>query len=142
MVITHWEIIVVELLKKGKITNISQQEPIWEIAPDYELGLNSQQQYVQNITIDIYRRKYGKQFHVQTRTSFVLTLASKEFKPTTPFDFELYTLMTQISLSHARVYFQQEAKGTLFAKDLIPVKSNADQFKKIQLALSLKDGMN
>lgn len=75
------------------------------------------------ITIVLDRKKGDKQMSIITRTSFRLTLAKQDFKPSTQEDFELYTLFSQIALSHTRMYFLYEANGTAFAGDLLIASS-------------------
>jgi hypothetical protein len=139
MVITAFELVVVEFISKSKIATI--KEPLlngnWECRPNYIIGHNSNGEVILNLEIEVIRTKKDKQVSLKTMTSFRLTLATKDFKPSTQADFELFTLFTQIALSHTRAIFLYEMKGTFFDKDLLIADSNESQMRKMKLALGI-----
>lgn len=136
MIITSYRLIVVELLGKPLIKTISKVEKgHWECEPEWAIGSNSDGDTVQNITLTIKRRKGDKEVILKTRTSFILTLANKDVVPTTPQDFEFYTLITHMACAHARVIFKYEMKGTSFANDLLPQDSNEAMMLKVKMGL-------
>ena len=138
MLITHFELIVTEITQKAKIISIADVERgQWECLPHYILGQNDVEENILNIEFEIIRKKGNKQLTMKTMTSFRLTLAKREYKPTTDADFELYTLFSQIALSHTRIFFLYEAKGTSFQGDLLNADSNKSQMNKMKLALGI-----
>ncbi len=133
MVINFVEIIAVEIIQPLKVTSISPTQPQWEFEHDFEIGTNSNSEIIQNLTMEIVRRKNSKQAIIKTRTSFRLTLATNEIAPTTDEDFTFYTLFTQTALSHSRVLFQRETRGTMFDKDILLLFPNKDIERRLRL---------
>lgn len=143
MLITNFSLIVVELLSKPTHANHNDKnKSSWDFEPDFEIGENDNGDIVQNITINLKRIKGGKCVTLKTRTSFTLTLATKDVMPSTNQDFELYALMTQMALAHTRIIFQYEMKGTQFAKDLLPQDTNENIIRRIKLGMGLNNQQN
>jgi hypothetical protein len=138
MVITSFELIVVEFLRKSKIVTVPPvKEGTWACMPENTFGHNSAGETILNVELEIIRTKKDKQVAIKTMTSFRVTLATKDMQPSTPSDFEFLTLCTQLAVAHSRVIFLYEMKGTFFQNDLINVDSNEAQLRRIKLALGL-----
>src|SRR6266487_173397 len=120
MDIRAFKLIAIELIHGIKIKTIPfTKDDIWICEPTFEIGFNNSNEIVQNIEYAIIREQNSKQATIKTRTSFMLWLGTKEYKPITENDFEFYTLISQVSLAHTRAMFLREARGTYFDGDLI-----------------------
>jgi hypothetical protein len=68
-----------------------------------------------------------------------LKLGSKDFKPSTEADFEIYTFFATLAMSHARAFFIREANGTPFAGDLLPCDNPIGIRNKLVLAANINN---
>lgn len=137
MDIQGFTLIAVELIQPLKTVSIKGGLNNWECTPKYTLGNNSEGKFIQNIDVTILRNKNTHQGTIMTRTSFLLNLASKEYKPTTDKDFEVYTFFATLAIAHARTFFIIEAKGSVFVGDILPADYTDGIRNKFVLALNI-----
>ena len=136
MKILSGRLVAVQLIQRIKTMSISEVTEPWALEPVFTLGFNDAGKTIQNVEYTIIRQKNNKQATIKTMTSFELNLATKEYKPTTPQDFEAYTLFSQVAVAHSRAYFLLEARGSIFEGDLIPFEFNEHQTIKLKAGLS------
>jgi hypothetical protein len=142
MEILKYKIIAVELKERLKTVSIAGTKDTWEISPLFDLGNNDNGDIVQNLDIKIVRNKHTHRGTIIARTSFLLTLGSKEYQPTSEKDFEIYTLFAQIGIAHARAFFIRESNGTPFAGDLLNMDTNEGVRNKMILAININRSRN
>lgn len=137
MEILTYKIIAVELVEKLKTVRLSSPKDTWMVEPDFNLGNNPNGDIIQNLDIKVVRTSKSHQGTMIVRTSFLLTLATKEYEPTTLQDFEIYTLFSQIGIAHTRAFFIREANGTPFAGDLLNMDTNEGVKNKMVMGLHI-----
>jgi hypothetical protein len=145
MVLTSFKIIGVEILQKPVIKAIPKSVATkldWDCTPEYQIGLNDNDDTILKVAIGITRMNDDKQYSFISRTSFELVFATKDTTPSTEDDFFKYAFFTMIALDHARVQLQYELKDTPFAEDLLPQDTIERLMEKTKLALSLRDSNN
>lgn len=143
MQIKSIQIISVELTQSLKIfTDASKEYGDWEVEPNFKIGLNDDNKYVQNVEIEVIRTIGNQHAKIKVMTSFILELKSKEVAPTTDQDFLEYASFQQVALAHTRAFFIREAMGTKFAGHLLPFDRFYDAFEKIKLAVFNNDRLN
>ena len=145
MVLTSFKIIGVEILQKPIIKSIPKSVATkldWDCTPEYQIGLNDNDDTILKVAIGITRMNDDKQYSFISRTSFELVFATKDTTPSTEDDFFKYAFFTMIALDHARVQLQYELKDTPFAEDLLPQDTIELLMEKTKLALSLRDSNN
>lgn len=138
MTIKSFKIAVIKLLNEPTIITVpSVPNGNWQFAPNYVLGQNSNGDDILNIQVEAIRTKQDKQVSIKTLTCYKLVLDGKPGPPSTPHDFELLTLFSQVAFAHTRVMFLNEMKGTIFEDDIIDLMTNQTMFNKIRLAMNL-----
>ena len=142
MNILKYKIIAVELKERLKTSRLQSNDDNWACTPDFNLGNNDNGDIIQNLDFTIVRTKKTHRGIMVVRTSFLLTLGSKEYEPTTEEDFEIYTLFAQLGMAHARAFFVKESNGTPFAGDLLRMESNVDIKKRMVIGLHINRNRN
>jgi len=138
MELLSFELVAVELIDKTDILDLTH--PIldnqWVCEPKIQIGHNPKGQVGLNVDVEVVRLKKDKKVGIQTRTSFILNLKTKDINPTQK-NLEFLTTCTQIAYAHSRVMFIQEMKGTFFEGDILNVESTYSVAKKLMLSLNI-----
>jgi hypothetical protein len=108
----------------------------WDCQPLWHCSLNRQNEYILKIDYLIISIKDGIQASVKVTTVFELMLGAPIYLPQTEEDFEVFVLLGQLAMAHARALFAHEVRNTAFADQILPIQTN--QFLREQLALDFR----
>lgn len=138
MKIKSIRLIAVETVNSLKIFNDdSRLYAAWEIEPEFEIGLNDEDKYIQNIEISLIKTIGIQHASIKVLTSFEIELGDNEYIPKTDQEFLEYASLQQISIAHTRAFFLKEAMGTKFSGEIIPFDNLYNMLQKIKLATFL-----
>ena len=125
MKILDYRVVILTLTEPLTISSVPDMESnCWECEPLWHCGLNQQNEYILSIDYLLINKRGASEARAKVTTVFQLTLGSPEFLPETPEDYDIFVLLGQLAMAHARALFAHEARKTSFAGDMLPIERN------------------